>query len=134
LIADGSYRDIDNKSTWAFIITKREKRLCEKSGQLDGDICTIGNIGGELTAVMNGITWIKENIKVPVKVEIVHDLIGVSKWATGEWKRKNRWTKEYYKFMAENMGLIEKFTWVRSKSGDKWNTAADKLAKNELDG
>lgn len=126
---DGSAME-DKLSSWAYVIVNgKGEEVKRDSGVLRGDICQIRNIGGELVAVMEAVKWAKENKK---KIKIKHDLESIERWATGKWKRNNKWTKEYYKFMQENNDTILGFEWVKSHHVDLMNNLVDQIASNTL--
>ena len=69
-------------------------------------------------------------------VEIIADYEGVNKWLNNEWAAKKPWIKD---LVQEGMGYMEQIknnggsvtlSWVKGHSGNKFNDAADRLAKD----
>lgn len=118
-------------SAWAFIVLdpQTSQVIHQDSGILTGEICSIWNIGAELTAVINAVSWAKNN---NYKLTINHDLEGIAKWARFEWKAKNKWTQEYQNFILENKDYIAGFVWVKGHSDNPHNNMVDKLAGKTL--
>lgn len=128
IYTDGSnYADIS--ASWAFIALKDGKELYKESGVLNGEICSIRNIGAELTAIQKAVEWAKNN---NYKINIYYDLEGAKLWATGAWRRKNQWTVAYHKYINENRGTINSWKKVKGHSGVEWNERVDELAGETL--
>ncbi len=128
IYTDGS-NFLDKKASWAIIVVQNDKVIDQKSGVLTGEICQLRNISGELKAAIEAIDWARKN---NVTVTLVHDLQGILKWANGEWKTNNKWTRSYKKFVDSNRQYIAGFSWCRGHSGVKWNELADELAGKTL--
>ncbi len=126
LYTDGSC-DKDRMSAWAFIAVNPETKevIFKDSGILTGEICSTWNIGAEITAVVKGVEWARSN---NYKVTILHDLEGIERWATGKWRAKNKFTKEFQLFAAKNRDVILGFKWTKAHVGEKFNEMTDELA------
>ena len=67
------------------------------------------------------------------EIHIYHDYQGISSWAKKEWKAKNDYTKGYVKRFDELHNKIKvEFVKVKGHSKNKWNDAADKLARRSV--
>ena len=123
----GNYQD--KLSAWGFIAIDETGIIHQDSGILVGEICSIWNIGAEIKATEFAVTWAKNNGH---QLVINHDLLGLSKWAYGDWKRKNKWTKEFYNFIQTHLEYIVEFRHCRGHSGDYYNEMVDKLVTKTL--
>lgn len=119
----------DKVSAWAFVAFKDGKEIHRASGILTGEVCQTRNIGSELFACIKAVSWVKKNGH---KVLIIHDLEGISLWASGKWKRNNKYTKEYYDFMQKNKEVVAGFQWVKSHANTHGNILVDELAGKTL--
>lgn len=90
------------------------------------------NVSGEIKGSIKAIQYaLENNYKY---VEIYYDYYGISKWASGEWKRNNNMTKKYHEYVNDAKKTINiKFIKVKSHSNDKYNDLADKLARQVLE-
>lgn len=89
------------------------------------------NITGELQAVVEAMEYALGNGYL--KLAVFHDLEGVSKWASGEWKANTKVTKYFKRKFDELSELIEvTFYKVKAHSGCKYNEQADNLANEAL--
>lgn len=67
------------------------------------------------------------------ELTVYHDYEGISKWCSGEWKTKKKWTQKYKAFFDEiSKDVNVKFIKVEAHSGNKYNEIADKLAKEAV--
>jgi len=124
IYVDGSYRE-KGLVGWAFVaVDANDNILAQKSGSKDGDIIKIRNIGGELKAAIEGISWAAGREAV-----ILFDYQGIESWATGEWKAKNYFTRSYREFVAKHPNIS--FKKVEAHSGDRWNEYVDAMAKEK---
>ena len=99
----------------------------------------------ELTAPIEALKYLKNNISHGVNVEIVSDskyvILGITEWIFN-WQ-KNNWRnaakkpvlnrelwEELYKFTEE---LRPKWTYVKGHSGDKYNDRVDEIATSFAD-
>lgn len=92
----------------------------------DPELLKMQQVPGELYAVLSALNWLVENYVESVK--IFYDYKGVEKWATGEWRAKNRYTQAYVRFIDE-CSIDIKWEKVTSHTGKRWNERADQLAR-----
>ena len=98
----------------------------------DDEAIALRNVSGEVLGAQKAVEFALD--KGYKEVTIAYDYQGVESWAIGAWKRNNRITQNYNKFMQEKMKLINiKFKKIKGHSGDKYNDMADMLAKEALD-
>ena len=130
IYTDGSYNEKTGMCGAGFVVVINEKPVYEYGFSFE-DKYDARNVYGETGAVIKAIQWADQNgIK---RVRINHDYIGVSKWVTGEWKRKKGVSGKYFdKFCKSTAGIYVSFRWVKGHSGNKWNSMADKLAGNAV--
>lgn len=107
-----------------------------KQHQFSKTVCSpkysqFANISGELLGVKFAINFaIKNNFP---HIHIYYDYSGIEKWATGEWKRKNILTQQYYDYIDSIKDKIE-IHWhkVKGHTGVKYNELADKIAGESI--
>jgi ribonuclease HI len=94
----------------------------------------------EMTAVIKGLTWVRENLDTHKTIKVVSDseyvLKGITEWIEG-WKRRG-WLNSQGNPVAnrplwEEMyrlshGLFIKWSWVKGHAGHPENERADQLA------
>jgi viroplasmin and RNaseH domain-containing protein len=125
---DGSY--FDGRYSYGLVFVKDGELIYEDHGVgEDEEAATMRNVAGEILGVIKAVNKAKE---MGVKIRIYHDYSGLAHWVSGEWKAKNKFTKQYAEFMRENEGVYE-FAKVKSHSGVKWNEYVDELAKKALE-
>ena len=67
------------------------------------------------------------------EVSVFYDYAGIKAWASGEWKRNKKGTKEYYNYILSVKDKIDiRFVKVRGHSGVEGNEEADRLAKKAV--
>ncbi len=114
---------------WAFVVYDGSETIHTDSGVgTNTEAAEMGNVAGELAAVMRAVLWSKKNGK---KIVINYDYEGVEKWVTCEWMCRNQFTADYGKFMDKYTGIYS-FNKVKGHSGNKGNDVADKLARSVL--
>nr|DAV25060.1 MAG TPA: RNAseH-like protein [Caudoviricetes sp.] len=124
IYTDGSFKN--GKYSYAFVAVKDNQIIYTDSGVgKDEGAATTNNIAGELSAAMHAICWARDN---NYTCRIFHDYEGVGKWATKEWKRKNKYTKAYSEFIDSNPGIVSEFIHVYGHKGNTYNELADQLA------
>ena len=131
LWVDGSFTPQTNQASWGYLIVSEGQKIHENSGIiLNEETNRSRQVGGELAAVLNGLQWIIEEQPTVKTIIIYYDYEGVEKWATREWEAKKKLTRQYRDKIAEVTKLL---VWrkVKAHSGNKWNEAADRLAKKE---
>lgn len=88
------------------------------------------NIIGEIEACKVAIDIALSLPEKKKKIVIYHDLEGTAKWANGNFRAKNDYTKSYVKFIEEKSKDIDiEFIKVKGHSGNKYNDLADEYAK-----
>lgn len=129
---DGSYNSKEEIIGWGGILVHNNKIIDSffdgETFENNGLENNSRNIKGEINAVKEAINlahWY--NLK---EIAIGYDYNGLKYWATGEWKTNLPLTKEYRKFMEQEMKDI-KIYWIKIKShtGHKYNEIADEMAK-----
>jgi ribonuclease HI len=125
IYVDGSF--VDGKIGFGAVIVHNSEVEHEISGAIDDPtIAAHRQVGGELYAVLESLSWCKDN--GIVSVDLYYDYIGVEAWPTGKWKANKELTKRYVRDV-KNSGINILWHKVKAHSGDKWNEHADKLAK-----
>lgn len=136
---DGSYNPEKDIVGFGTVIKESDKEFKEDGSEpytveIKGigdnlSLKTMRNVYGEILA---SIAAIKEARNIEFKsINIYYDYSGVEKWATGEWRTKSDFIKEYVKFVKENQKEMEiNFFKVEAHSGVHLNELADSLAKS----
>ncbi|KOA19385.1 RNase H [Clostridium homopropionicum DSM 5847] len=128
---DGSYNELTERYSYAFVAVKEEVIIEVKNGASeDNSFKAIRQIAGELEASIKAIEYsIEKGYK---DIIILHDYVGVCYHATGEWERKEESSKRYYdkynKLIKEN-GININFIKVNSHTGNLFNEITDEFAK-----
>lgn len=129
---DGSYNsEINRYSFGCIIITPKDEIIKESGCGSDPEAILIRNVAGELQGALFVAKWaIAHGYS---KLEIRHDYEGIAKWATGEWRAKNKITKLYKDKIEEyKKSLGISFTKVDAHTNNSLNDEADNLAKEAL--
>lgn len=121
---DGSF--LNKKIGYGSVIMKGNIILHEISGSMDETYAAHHQIGGELKAVIETVTWCKKQ-KIN-DIHIYYDYKGIEMWARAKWKAKNELTQKYQAFMIKQ-SITFHFHKVAAHSGNRWNEHADMLAK-----
>jgi ribonuclease HI len=121
---DGSF--MNKKVGYGAVILKDGKILKEIWGALDATYDAHHQIGGELKAVIEVVSWCNQN-KIN-DVHIYYDYKGIEMWARAKWKAKTDLTQKYQAFMIKQ-SINFHFHKVAAHAGDRWNEHADMLAK-----
>jgi ribonuclease H-related protein len=121
---DGSF--LNKKIGYGAVIMKGSRILHEISGKMDERYEEHHQIGGELKAVIETVSWCNQNnIR---DLHIYYDYKGIEMWARGKWKAKKELTQKYQAFMVKQ-SITFHFHKVAAHTGNKWNEYADMLAK-----
>ena len=87
------------------------------------------NITGELRAVVLALDTLYSLEDID-EVNLFYDYAGIEKWVTGEWQAKKPISQGYVEAMKKFTSRFKiNFSKVRAHSGDKYNSLADKLAR-----
>jgi len=128
IYVDGSYHK--NLVSSAYVILQNDSLIKEEAFKiLNPQLIQYRNVTGEIKAIEKALTYAKE--KNYDNINLYYDYNGIKEWATGNWKRNNPLTEEYFNFMQK---INIKINWikVKSHSGNYWNDYVDKLAKKVL--
>ena len=121
---DGSF--LNKVIGYGAVILDGERIIHEISGKMDSKYEEHYQIGGELKAAIESVSWAKKNnIK---DLHIYYDYKGIEMWATGKWKAKKELTQAYQAYMIKQP-INMHFHKVAAHTGNKWNEYADGLAK-----
>ncbi len=121
---DGSF--LNGRIGYGAVILRDNELLHEISGGLDETYSAHHQIGGELKAVLESVTWCKKN-KIG-ELHIYYDYKGIEMWAKGKWKAKNDLTQKYQEYMIRQE-IVFHFHKIAAHTGNRWNDYADQLAK-----
>lgn len=120
---DGSYQD--GGIGYGAIILRSGEEIHRLAGRVEHSL-EQRQVAGELEAVQQVVMWCSQ--QQITQIEILYDYEGIQKWATGEWRAEKDLTRRYAAFM-ETAPVHVVWTKVKSHTGDRWNEAADQLAK-----
>lgn len=130
---DGSYDPSKKRASYGAVILVGGKEIT-LSGLCDDndELLHMGNVAGEIKGAEAAIRWaMTHGYK---SIEVVHDYLGIAKWANNEWKANRPHTQAYHQFCWEARRKIHlQFRKVKGHSGDKYNDMADMLAKKALE-
>ena len=110
-----------------FIMHKGQKYIIKGNGK-DENYAKMRNVAGEVLASQKVI---EKAISLGIKnIDIYYDYEGIEKWATGEWKRNEKETQNYYDFYQSIKSKINvNFIKVKGHSGNEGNDEADTISK-----
>jgi ribonuclease HI len=132
IYVDGSFMVDKGNYSFGLVAVENGEVIYKENGKgFDEEAISLRNVSGEVLGAQKAIEFaISKGYK---EVTIAYDYQGVESWAIGAWKRNNRITQNYNKFMQEKMKFINvKFKKIKGHSGDKYNDMADMLAKEAL--
>jgi len=125
IFVDGSF--IKNSCGYGAVVIVNGTVVHEISGKvIDDDFSSHRQVGGEIISVIIALEWCRTNGYS--SLEIFYDYKGVADWATKTWKANKVSTKLYQSYF-DNAPFKIKWSWVKSHTGNKYNDAADALAK-----
>ncbi|EOU1829547.1 ribonuclease H [Clostridium perfringens] len=133
IYVDGSFMVSKENYSYGFLVVKNDEILYEDNGVgYDKEAIALRNVSGEVEGAMKAIEYAIENGYKDIV--LCYDYQGIESWALGTWKRNNRITQNYNKFMQEKFKLIKvRFKKIKGHSGNKFNDRADILAKKALE-
>lgn len=123
---DGSFGHSSPKAGWAWVCIHDDQILGEGNGTTPWDALS-RNIDGECMAVMEALQWAKSR---ELRVMIIHDYLGLSAWAYGEWKADSEIAQRYCRVvrpLVSDLHIL--FRHIRGHQGNKWNEYVDSKAK-----
>ncbi|MEK4974634.1 ribonuclease H family protein [Niallia sp. FSL R7-0648] len=128
---DGSFDNDKKYYSYASIIFFENKRIEIAEADNNPEIVEQRNVAGEVKAIMSVVKFaLENNVK---SIEVYYDYAGIEKWATKEWKAKNKFTQGYVEFIDKYKDVLDiQFNKVKSHSGDEYNDQVDALAKEAL--
>lgn len=130
IYVDGSYDDRQKQYSWGFAVYNGSDLIHTASGVgKNSSAVAIRNVAGELEATIEAVKWAE--VQDVDTITIHHDYIGISEWATGNWKTNNKITQDYASFIKAYLDWVS-FNKVAGHSGIAGNELADKLAGEAL--
>ena len=132
IYVDGSFMVDKGNYSFGLVAVENGEVIYKENGKgFDDEAIALRNVSGEVLGAQKAVEFALD--KGYKEVTIAYDYQGVESWAIGAWKRNNRITQNYNKFMQEKMKFINvKFKKIKGHSGDKYNDMADMLAKEAL--
>lgn len=132
IYVDGSFMIDKGNYSFGLVAVENGEVIYKDNGKgFDKEAIALRNVSGEVLGAQKAVEFaLNKGYK---EVTIAYDYQGVESWAIGTWKRNNRITQNYNKFMQEKMTYINiKFKKIKGHSGNKYNDMADMLAKEAL--
>lgn len=109
--------------------------MIDKNGHVITEICEHGEQGNTMRNVMGEISATLIAIDTAVangcrSINVCYDYAGIEKWATGEWRANNEFTKAYKNRLSElSKQIAIRFTKIAAHTGVEFNERADAIAK-----
>ncbi len=136
IFTDGACRGNPGPGGWGVLM-----RYAEKEKSLFGGEADTTNNRMEMTAVIEGLSALKQPCKITLTSDSTYVLKGIQEWLPA-WKKRN-W-KTASKKPVKNVDLWQKldaligthdidWQWVKGHSGHRENEIADQLANRGID-
>ena len=123
----GCFNDEEKKYGYAGVIYQNGGKYKIQGNGNDINLAKRQAVAGQILASQETV---KKAIELGIKnINIYYDLDGIKKWATGEWKRNNDETMNYYNFFQKIKSKINiEFIKIKNKSSTERNEVT-KLSK-----
>lgn len=147
IYTDGSYKEIPGVGRYAAAASTitpegASEPIAVLSKVFSGDILSMHNVAGEITAVMQAMDYCLKDLRVKHGdvLVICYDYQGIEAWCkrvgeAGYWRAKNKWTQAYRNYVLEKVKTVVEvqFKHVKGHTGNAGNEYVDTLARNALE-